>query len=174
MTTATATATATTKAENLMASTWTPASMVRRKFKAGPPRKRPLEIDVERAFLECRILYADFRDAMLEAGIKTAKDDVAVGVVLMTPPDGDKQFVTVLPVGGDMEALAVQARKADRLQKRHSVIPIGVAFWQRDRAAKQDEQWVRAWRIDSHSAQVLSEVMVALRTEKGEEFELEL
>jgi hypothetical protein len=159
---------------NLMASTWTPAAVVRRKFKAGPRRKTSLEMDVERAFLECRILYTELRDAMLEAGIKTAANDVSVGLVLMTPWDAKDRFVKVLPVGGNMEALAEQARKADLLEKRDCVFPIGVAFWQRDRTANQDEAWVRMWRIDGNSALALAEVHNALCSEKGNEFELEL
>jgi len=163
------------KSENLMASTWTPAAIVRRKFKAGPRRKVDLKLDVERAFLECRILYTELRDAMIEAGIRTGANDVSVGLILMTPAGTAKnRFVKVLPVGGNMEVLAQQARKADQLEKRHGVLPIGVAFWQRDREAGQDETWVRSWRLDNTSALLLAEVMKALHKEKGNEFELEM
>lgn len=163
-----------TKSPNLMASTWTPAAIVRRKFKAGPRRKTDLVQDVERAFLECRILYTEFRDAMQEAGIRTAANDVSVGLVLMTPWEAKNRYVHFLPVGGNMEALAEQARKANRLEKRDKALPIGVAFWQRDRATGQDGVWVRPWRLDANSVGALIEVQKALSTEKGNEFELEL
>lgn len=162
-----------TKTENPMASYWSKAALVRRSFKAGPRRKMDLVYDAERAFLECRILYTELRKAMLDFGIETGASDVSVGLVLMAPWESNDRRVYVVPAGGSLDVFAERGRKAERLEKRHSAVPIGVAFWQRDREANQEEVWVRPWRMDSNPVMLMVEVKNAMKTEKGNEFELE-
>lgn len=153
---------------NPMAATWTPAAVVRRAFKAGPRRKTDLVYDVERGFLECRILYIELRNAMIDAGIKTAANDVSVGIVLM---DSNNRKAYVIPAGGNLDAFTEWAHKADRLDKKHKVIPVGVAFWQRDRESGQDETWVRLWRVDSETAILMTDVKKDMKQNKDEYFE---
>jgi hypothetical protein len=159
--------------ENLMASTWTKAAVVRRKFKAGPRRQRDIEYDVERALLECRILYTELRNAMVTAGIKTGAVDVSVGIILTAPPDAEIRFVEVLSAGGDMEAFAKQAMKAAWLEKQHKVFPIGAAFWQRDRESGTGEVWIRSWRLGGQSALLLTETLKYLKDHEGNDFRFE-
>lgn len=163
------------KTENLMASTWTKAAIVRRTFKAGPRRKSDLVYGAEHGFLECRILYIELRNAMLEAGIKTGASDVSVGLILMTPWTAKgRAVVHVLHAGGSIDDFTKSARKVEQLEKQHKAIPIGVAFWQRDHESGQDETWVRAWRLDNASAEALAHVSKELKQEKGNSFEREL
>jgi hypothetical protein len=156
------------RTENPMAATWTQAAIVRRAFRAGPRRKTDLVYDVERGFLECRILYIELRNAMIDAGIKTSASDVAVGIVLT---DGSNRKAYVLPAGGSLEEFTEWAKKAERLEKRHNVIPVGAGFWQRDRESCQDETWVRLWRVDGETAILMTDIKKELKQEKGDYFE---
>ncbi len=123
---------ATGTAKNLMAGTWTKAATVRRKFKAGPPRRKDLEYDMERAVIECRILFIQIRKEMLQAGIMS--DDARVALVLMTPvwKEGVGR-VHVLPVPRKLDGIPGLYAAAAKLENSEKVVPAGVAFWMKDR-----------------------------------------
>jgi len=160
-----------TTGKNLMAGTWTKAATVRRKFKAGPPRRKDLEYDMERAVIECRILFTQIRKEMIQAGIFTSEDS-RVALVLMTPDTDTAEVgrVHVLPVPRKLEGIPELGAKAVRLEKSEKVVPAGVAFWQKDREADNSvEVWIQPWLTSSRAARALDAARKAFKDSDGKE-----
>lgn len=160
----------TSRAENPMAATWTRAATVRRAFKTGRKRQNDLEYDMERAVIECRILFINIRKAMLDAGITTTAEDVKVALVLMTPDAAKTDAVFLLTVPRNIEGLPELYAKASALEGKKKVVPLGVAIWQRDReASKSIDVWVQPWLTNARAARAAIEARKAFEGSDGEE-----
>lgn len=152
--------------KNLMASTWTAAAKVRRKFKAGRQRQNDLKYDTERAILEARIVLIEIRREMLEAGIKTAGEDVNVGVILMSPDGAESDHVFVLPMPRKLEGIAALSTKIARCLDG-TVVPVGVAIWLRDREAGDADVWVQPWLVNTRAARAAIVAQKAFKESEG-------
>lgn len=144
------------KTENLMASTWTQAALVRRAFNAGPRRKFDRTFDdLEDAVLAAYVSFLDLRKEMKKAGIPAPARDVRAAMVLMTATYEGRPFnagvVTLLAIPDTLKGLPELLREAERYTKKGAMAPIGMVFWQRDkdpRAKKSATVWVQSWRVD--------------------------
>lgn len=143
------------KAEkNLMAATWTPASLVRRAFNAGPRRRSDRQFeDVEDAVLTAYTSFRGLRGAMKDAELPAR--DVRAALVLMSPYYADPTFntgtVMLLAVPDAIKGLPALLDEAEKHIKKDAMLPLGVAFWQRDKdpRAKSDKTaWVQLWLVD--------------------------
>ena len=152
--------------KNLMASFWTPAAKVRRKFKAGRQRRTDLVYDSERAILEARIVLLEIRREMLEAGIKTTGEDVNVGLILMSPEGAESDHVFVWPMPRKLEGIAALSTKIARCLDG-TVVPVGVAIWLRDREAGDADVWVQPWLVNARAARAAIVAQKAFKDSKG-------
>lgn len=157
------------KSTNLMESTWTKAAIVRRKFKAGKKRQKDLEYDLERAILEARILFIEFRAAMLKEGIPTSARYARAALVLMTPDESDVNRVSALSVPRDLDGLPELADRAARLERAEKVVPLGVAIWQRDPEAGEQVAWVHPWRVNQRAQQAAKAAEKAFVASEGKD-----
>jgi hypothetical protein len=133
--------------KNLMSSTWTKAAKVRRAFKAGRQRQKDLIYSMERAVIECRIVFLSIRKATVDAGI-FGGEDVKVALACMTPEGSELNTVYLLPLARGIDGLAGTYAKAERLEKEENVVPLGVVLWQRDREANDAiDVWVQSWLV---------------------------
>src|SRR5579872_6312609 len=97
------------KTGNLMASTWTQASLVRRAFNAGPRRKSDRKFDdTEEAVLAAYASFLDLRKEMKKAGLSVR--DVRAALVLMTAvydgPPFNAGVVTLLAIPDTIKGLS--------------------------------------------------------------------
>jgi len=143
------------KTGNLMASTWTQASLVRRTFNAGPRRKSDLKFeDLEEAVLAAYAVFLDLRKEMKKVDLLTR--DVRAALVLMTAayegPPFNAGVVSLLAIPDTIKGLPDLLKHAERRTKDGAMVPLGVVFWQRDkdpRAKTSKTVWVQLWRVDT-------------------------
>ena len=155
---------------NPMQSTWTKASKVRRAFKAGKPREKDLIFDVETAVLTCRWLFIEIRKERSVAGIKKWAEDVQVALVLVTPESSKADRAYILPIPQGLEGLPALNEEAEKLERTHRVIPLGAAFWQRDRdAADEVDTWVQLWLTGPRAARASDAARKAFKESDGKE-----
>ena len=153
-----------TKTEsNPMASTWTKAASIRRKFKAGPPRRNDLVYDCERAALQGYMLFLEIRKAM-QAEIPTGAKDIRAALVLMTP----ENLVYLLAIP-KLEGLPALSAKAMQLERTEKTVPVGVAVWQRDREAQEDVVWVQPWLVNPQAERAAREAQKAFKASEGKD-----
>lgn len=140
-----------------MASTWTKAAIVRRKFKAGRQRQTDLVLTPTRAVLEGYILLHELQKAMVEAGLP--EEDVHAALVLITPgvPGGvDKIYVLPFP---DMNRLPELYGKVRKLHDAAGVVPLGIVVSQTDRETQDPKStgavWVQPWLTGTRAARAL-------------------
>jgi hypothetical protein len=143
-----------TRTENLMASTWTKAALVRRAFNAGPRRKSDREFeDLEDAVLAAYISFRDIRLEMKNAGL--AERDTRAAFVLMTAafegPPFNAGAAVMLTIPDTIKGLPDLLKDAERHADKGEMAPLGVVFWQRDRDERAKESkavWIQSWRVD--------------------------
>jgi hypothetical protein len=161
------------KTENLMAGTWTKAAKVRRAFKAGPRRKTDLVYDTEEAVLQGYIALLEFRKEMVQAEIFTSADDVKAALVLMSSdPETNAGAVHLLAIPRAIKNLPDLSSKAERLSKRGATVPLGVAFWQRDReqdTKKGKTVWIQPWLVNPCAARAAMAAQEAFEESNGQE-----
>jgi len=144
--------------KNLMASTWTKAAMVRRKFKAGPQRKKDYVLTPLRSILEGAIMLHELQIAMKDAGL--LESDVQAALVLrLTPSEPGKPNETHLqPIPGT-ENLHLLYGRVKKLEARGRVEPLGLVIKQNDREARGPEGeavvWVQPWLVDIQASLAL-------------------
>jgi hypothetical protein len=142
------------KIENLMAPTWTKASLVRRAFKAGPRRKSDLKLDdIEEAVLAAYSAFLDLRKEMKKTELPAL--DVRAALVFMAavyegrPFNGSPGALVAIP--DTLRRIPEMLNDAERYAGEGGMDPLGVAFWQRDndaRAKTRITTWVQSWRVD--------------------------
>jgi hypothetical protein len=143
-----------TKTENLMASTWTRAALVRRAFNAGPRRKSDREFgDLEDALLAAYVSFRDIRREMKKAEL--SERDTRAAFVLMTAafegPPFNAGVAVMLTIPDTIKGLPDLLRDAEKYANKGKMIPLGVVFWQRDRDERAKEGksvWIQSWRVD--------------------------
>jgi hypothetical protein len=148
--------------KNLMASTWTKAALVRRKFKAGRQRQKDREITPLVAIHEACILLDDLRNAMREQSLPV--EDVRVALVLMVPnaaPDRDLVHVIWVPEPEELPGLF------QRVAGVGGALPLGLGVWQRDREASEAVVWTQAFLTGPDAVKALIEARKRLANDEG-------
>jgi hypothetical protein len=144
-----------TGAGNLMASTWTKAAKVRRKFSAGRKREKDRIITPIVAIHEACILLDDLRNAMRGAGLPV--DDVRAALILVAPnaePGLDWVHVLWVPEPGKLPDLFQRAANVAATGAR---LPLGLGVWQMDREANDVAVWIQPFLTGPHAAKALVE-----------------
>ena len=129
-------------------STWTPASVVRRKFNAGPRRKSDHVVTPVVAIHEACILLDDLRNEMAVAGL--SRDDVKVYFVSLAGTPDQPQEVWARPIP-EPAGLPGLFEEVARMLAGGKFRPLGIGVWQRDREVealnpldpKRETVWVR-------------------------------
>jgi hypothetical protein len=162
-----------TEAKNLMAVTWTKAAKVRRAFKAGPRRKTDLVYDTEQAVLQSYVELLELRKEMAQAEIFTSAEDVKAALVLMSShAEFNAGVVSLLAIPRTIKNLPELSSKAERLSKKGAMVPLGEAFWQRDRDAdskKSKTVWVQPWLVNPRAVRAAIAAQEAFEESNGEE-----
>ncbi len=143
---------------NPMAATWTKAALVRRAFKAGPPRRKDLVLAPTRAMFEGCILLNGLQVAMRDAGL--SEKDVQAALILMSPPGGDADLVNILPIP-ETKRLPELYAKVKKLEAE-GWLPLGAAIKQIDREAYDPKDpksgavmWVQPWLTNPRATRAL-------------------
>jgi hypothetical protein len=156
-----------------MAATWTKVSKVRRAFKAGPPRKKDIEYEIEEAVLQGYSALLEIRKAMVQAEILTSAEDVKAALVLMTSsPESNAGLVSLLAIPRTIKNLPGLSSEAEKLAKKGAMVPLGVAFWQRDREADPKNSkavWVQPWLVNPRALRAAIAAREAFEESDGEE-----
>jgi len=155
---------------NPMAKTWTKAGLVRRRLKAGKPRQKDLVLSAEEAVLQGYGLLLAARKAMLEEGITTGAEDLKAALVLMTPEKAKVSEVQVLGIPREFASLPRLHAKATQLERTEKLVPLGIAFWQRDRETDDEPTvWVQQWLVNPRAEQATREARKALEKSAGKD-----
>ncbi len=120
------------KEKNLMASTWTEASKVRRRFKTGKPRTKDRVLTPTAAIFETCILLDDIRSEMQKVGLPA--DDVHAYLAVASEPKSADEMVLgkVIPIPSP-EKVPDVFRKVEAIRDPRM---LGIIFHQRDRDPK--------------------------------------
>jgi hypothetical protein len=143
-----------TEKRNLMESTWTKAAIVRRKFKAGPSRRKDIVHTPTRAVLEAWILCHELQTAMKTEGL--SEEDAQAVLVLLDGTDATYSFA--VPA---MDSLPELYGKVKALQEAGTVVPVGVLFKQFDREAEDRKTksgavvWAHPWLVGLRESRAL-------------------
>jgi hypothetical protein len=163
------------KAENLMAGTWTKAAKVRRAFKAGPRRKTDLVYhDIEEAVLNGYAAFLTIRKEMHMPETLIPEGDVKAALVLMSStPESNAGLVSLLSFPRTIKNLSEMSSKAERLAKKGAMVPLGVAFWLRDREADDPKKgkatWVQPWLVNPRAARAAIAAQKAFEESDGQD-----
>lgn len=152
--------------KNPMAGTWTKASEVRRKFRAGKPRQNDLVIAATRSVLEGNILLYGVQEEMRNKGL--SEKDVDAALILITP-ESSGDFIYVVPFP-EIKRLPEMYGKVQRLEKAEGVLPLGVAIRQEDRESEETVVWVQPWLVNPRAVRAANKArrMFEQNETKGE------
>jgi hypothetical protein len=136
----------------------TAAAGIRRRFRAGPPRRTDRILSTGRAVVEAWALCDELQASMDAFGFP--KTDVRAALVLLTGNIADEREETiyVYPVP-DMAELPALYEKVKRLEAATNVFPLGVIFKQFDRESEHPEDpevWAQPWLVFANASRALS------------------
>jgi hypothetical protein len=138
----------------------TAAAAVLRAFRAGPSRRKSLDLSPDRAVVEAWALCSDLRGMMRRTGLH--EEDAQATLVLLTGSIADEREELIRGYAvPDMASLPELYEKVKALERETNVFPLGVVFKQYDREKERPEEpelWVEPWLVFANATRALSTV----------------